>query len=686
MYTIAPKTLKEYIEDTSVKLPRFQRKATWNEKKRFELALSIFKNYPLGASILSREKQIKYLLDGRQRRDTLTMIYENPEVLYFWGKKYFHVKKSDDVQELKRKFDEGVQEFIELDTDDEKEAQTSEEDESFDENVNENAPSEQLDEDSVEDDELSALKSAICFGFLNKSGKMSGLTAAFDFRQYFEEKPIFWNGFYEEDHKTISGKKLRDKIHEYCRRYPSTYRQKEEFIKFMSDYGFKSETLRVKFEKEIEADWSDRQLKVIEFFEVVDRIFQSRSISFIETFDITPTDSQKIFNLINTGGTKLTSSEILSAKPKWNSVLPPVSQNFRAAIKSLYGELTLDVADSENPVKWDIPASLTYYLGDDQNSGLGLFFNLKDIAKRITTGFQLFTGFHYKGVKKEDIAEMADKFDWDHYEDKCQIIKHFFNALSTNKYLKILRSWGKCLSDVVSDGPTLNFLFLAFRSFVELGGPVGFESTKKRIFDKNVFILLDQAIYQYQCNLWKGSSDSLIAKNIEAFENHKDRDENGLFTPIEKTRWEDTLKQVFDDNQINGRPIVKDSLLPMVYYYCILIEKKGKDYEDPGEVDHILPQAAWTSASISNKEAVQNSLFNLALLPKSINGPKSNNCLSSIEINAPHLASEISDYEEIPEGDFKKYSNVSNYEDLKTLRRGLYEKAYIDTRKTILAS
>lgn len=87
MYEIFPKSLKEFIEDTSIKLPRFQRKATWDEKKRFELALSVFKNYPLGASILSKEmdesKNItEWLLDGRQRRDSIKMIYENPENLY----------------------------------------------------------------------------------------------------------------------------------------------------------------------------------------------------------------------------------------------------------------------------------------------------------------------------------------------------------------------------------------------------------------------------------------------------------------------------------------------------------------------------------------------------------------------------------------------------------------------------
>lgn len=54
----------------------------------------------------------------------------------------------------------------------------------------------------------------------------------------------------------------------------------------------------------------------------------NRKVAIIETHDITSTDSQKIFNLINTGGTQLTASEILSAKPKWNAPIKPPSEKY----------------------------------------------------------------------------------------------------------------------------------------------------------------------------------------------------------------------------------------------------------------------------------------------------------------------------------------------------------------------
>jgi hypothetical protein len=366
----------------------------------------------------------------------------------------------------------------------------------------------------------------------------------------------------------------------------------------------------------------------------------------------------------------------------------PVAQSFRQPIATLYNkDLQVDGADPDKPVKWDIPASITYYLSpDDDTSGLGLFFRFNDAASRITTGFQLVSGFFSKGVKKEDIAELADSMDWNHYDEKCANVKRFFDVLNTNKYLKTIRSWGKCLADIVSDGPTLNFLFLAFRSFQELGGPTGFENTQKKIFDKNVFILLDRAIYEYQCNLWKGSSDSTIAKNLAAFDSRKDRDSNGLFNPIPDNAWPDVISKANNSLTINGKLIVKDDLKPIVFFYYILKGINGKDSKDPAEVDHIMPQAKWQSVTVANKEALQNSLFNLALLPKSINGPKSNNYLNTLKIEAGDLADEVSVYEEIPLIEFEKFSNVSNYKDLKAKRDGLYLDAYTEKRKHILES
>ena len=55
MYEIRPETVKTFITDRNIKLPRFQGKQTWDEKKNFQLCISLFKEYPIGVCILSVE-------------------------------------------------------------------------------------------------------------------------------------------------------------------------------------------------------------------------------------------------------------------------------------------------------------------------------------------------------------------------------------------------------------------------------------------------------------------------------------------------------------------------------------------------------------------------------------------------------------------------------------------------------
>lgn len=83
MYEIRPETVKSFITDRNVRLPRFQRKQTWDPKKNFQLCISLFKEYPIGVCILSvdesKGKTVRWLLDGRQRKNALTKMYEDPE-------------------------------------------------------------------------------------------------------------------------------------------------------------------------------------------------------------------------------------------------------------------------------------------------------------------------------------------------------------------------------------------------------------------------------------------------------------------------------------------------------------------------------------------------------------------------------------------------------------------------------
>lgn len=702
MYDIFPKSLKEFIEDSTIRLPRFQRKASWDYKKRFELALSIFKNYPLGASILSKEivdgNLTEWLLDGRQRRDSLKIIYWNPEELYTWAKKYLPIKKGQNIDDIATTFRDKVADFIEEPEKDvyseiEKENGFVPETKVEDENDNDDSSIDvtDLENDSetdakvVDQQELDSLLSLIKIAYIyKKNDSYSGLTYSFDFSDYLTGK-AFVSNFYSEDKAHVDCIKLRKFIQDYVLSVPK-HNQVDEFIKYLdSRFDWKKPDSKDKLETKLNNEWSERQLKIIECFKKIDVIFLNRKIAIIETHTITPTDSQKIFNLINTGGTKLTASEILSAKPKWNVSIANPSQKMQKAIQKLYKGLEHGEGEYTKFVRWDIPASITYFFDDsDSSSGFSLFFKINDddVANRITNGFKILSGLLTKGVKKEEINELYKVINWEDYEDKINEIKEFFDLFKQNKYLNTIQSWGKCLSDVLSDGPTMNMLFILYRNWVDLGKPKGFSSEAMKIYNKNIFIILDRCVYEYLSNQWKGSSDSTIARNIDSYMKGNETDSKHLLEPIPDNYWKTLIETLSSKNMINGKLITKGILAPLVFYYNCLKGINGDGYDNPGEIDHIMPQSLWNSSAATDKDAVQNNVFNLALLPKNINSPKKDQVLSSI--TDENMIALISKYEEIEAQDFVNYSNISKYPELKQKREKLYSDVFEKKRKEIL--
>ena len=110
MFQIEPKSLKEYVTDENIKMPRFQRSEVWKEKQKFDLMLSICKQYPIGSVILCCEVNNangmteKWLIDGRQRYSTIQQILLSPDLLWNWAKKTLKIKDTSSEEEIREKF------------------------------------------------------------------------------------------------------------------------------------------------------------------------------------------------------------------------------------------------------------------------------------------------------------------------------------------------------------------------------------------------------------------------------------------------------------------------------------------------------------------------------------------------------------------------------------------------------
>ena len=121
-YIIEPISVFSFVTDPSIKLPRFQRKATWNKEQNFELAISIFQDYPVGVVIVNKEKDESWLLDGRQRRTALIEMRENPIILYDWAKKYIGFKANEDPSELRKNYWGKVDKYLQKEDTNEKDS------------------------------------------------------------------------------------------------------------------------------------------------------------------------------------------------------------------------------------------------------------------------------------------------------------------------------------------------------------------------------------------------------------------------------------------------------------------------------------------------------------------------------------------------------------------------------------
>lgn len=670
MYEIRPESIKTFITDRNVKLPRFQRKQTWDEKKNFQLCISLFKEYPIGVCILSveenRGKNVRWLLDGRQRKNALSMMYDDPENIYNWAKKFIGFKNSDQPSEIEEKFTQKINEYIEADLDDEFEELNLDNDE----------------DDSVSRDENDdSIISSGTYGldFLldiikvihNKQKRNSGFTKPFDLSKYVNRLPYLENDI---QGAKLSSRKVKTFIDEYRKYCDDEYIDYEDvksfynFIKIRCDVQDEKKTLAFIKEK-----WEPIKERIL-IVEKIDSMLTNSKIGVIEVKNLNPSDSQKIFNIINSEGEKLTAVEILSAKPHWNIIVDNPSQYAVDATKELYkriGTIQTDV------VRWDLPATFLKRIG--KNIAIKQFSDSKsDFEKELTYGFKLLSGILLGGVKKESIEELSKMpINWSSdIENLVYDFQNMFKLIASFDYFKYLKSWNTTIMELTSDAIALDFIIIAYKDWCRKGKPIG--DTKAKQFQKNCFILWDRLIFEYINKQWRGSSDQKIANNIISLKNESD-----LFSPVHTDKWRGILEdQIFEFSMIENSDISMAMMKPLLYHFYCLMQIQGPDTSYNIEIDHIIPQTLFNESSIIRKEVIQNNLLNLGLLPKDENIAKSNKKL--ILIDSQWLKDQILKYEFISEDKFVEYSNVTNYQNMFDDRKSIFLKAYTIKRSDLL--
>lgn len=309
MYEIRPESVKSFIIDKNIRLPRFQRKQTWNEKKNFELCISLFKEYPLGVTIVNVENKnginIRWLLDGRQRRNALVKMYEDPENIYLWAKKYIKFQNKSQPDEIKEMFWKMINEYVEYDEEEQDPDQSNESD-----NYSDNDNTVGIDNDSeipsenIQSSGLDFLLDIILM-IHNKKTNCTGFSKPFNLSKFVQKLPYIESN---DGSQILSSKKLKTFIDQY--------RIEADTISPDTFYSFVDSRMNItnadNLKKYINEKWDQIKYRIY-MIERLDSILTNSKIGIIEVKEILFADSQKIFNIINTKGEKLSAVEVLSA-------------------------------------------------------------------------------------------------------------------------------------------------------------------------------------------------------------------------------------------------------------------------------------------------------------------------------------------------------------------------------------
>ena len=664
-YIIEPISILSFVTDPNIKLPRFQRKATWVKEQNFELAISIFQDYPVGVVIVNKEKDESWLLDGRQRRFALIQMRENPVILYNWAKKYIGMKANEDLSTLKEKYWDRVDKYLQKeeagDAESTEEGYGGEED-----GIEDSFDSEKQKEG------LQTLLDLILMVHQIKNG-ISRWERDFDFSKYFH-KIEYVN---QRENNKINPVKLRKFLLDLKEELKGRPLTREMFVEYYTDKFAICDNQEKKFAEAVDHRWNDIEFAVETIFKS-EKVFIDARIGLIKLTNVSPLDAQNIFSRINRGGTLLKAEELLSAKPFWNVKINSANTKLKELVKNMYERIGVEIP--KDIYRWDIAATLLLRI-DDKDL---LFDSYKESKEKgevsieqITLGFKLISSVFQRGMSSKHVNDLERNADinWEiSIDDLIADIDKVCEILVKDSFFKYFQSWKKPMAKLMGNAIVLEFITIVLEDWKDLGRPT-VSSTSFSRFQQHARILFDRLVYEYATKMWRGSGDSKMASDIN---NWRER-----LHPVEQSTWMEFITAACS-GKYKGENVTQKILTPVLYYYYILTDRSpSSSLDEQFEVDHLYPQDKFKDndmIDISNKD----SLCNLSLLPKKENISKSNKALK--EIVDPWLIQQITIFADIQQCDFEKYSDLSNMDELKCSRRSLYEKAFKETRNSKLAN
>ena len=660
-----------YFITNKIELPRFQRKATWKDIDNFKLCISVFKGYPIGVIIVNENGTKKYLLDGRQRRNALITLYNNPVEVYNWAVRFIGIKSNMPEAEVRDRFAEKISDYLQSEFN-----KSTEDSENTDSGYDaENIMQEGRTFDSeIQNENMRALLDLILLVHTKYKGT-NRFAGMFKFDKIIPieelEYSAYANGEYFIDHNKLK-KFIKNRI-------DNDETDKVEFTSYLIKRHKLSEKDARKLDDYITSQWEYFE-KCFDTIRKTDEIIVNARIGLIRLIDASPLDAQNIFSLVNGGGAPLTAEELLSARPFWNMEISNPTDSIKQDAKELYNFLGINVP--ANIVRWDACATL---LSRIDNSNLIFsrmsFADCKNtqalFTKKLTLGFKLLSAVYVGGINSNSVKELENerktKINWE--KDVESFIREFNIALDLLydcEYFKYLLSWKQSVMSLMGSSVALEFAALIYKKWVDLQKPTK-GTPKCKEFQKCALVLFDRLLHEYSSRLWAGAADSRVAKDLSTG--------NDRFKVVPYSEWEEVINKFATGNTSK----VEKGII--YHYYCLKKMRPCFDGEGANatyEIDHIYAQAQFGSA-ITIDPTLMESLGNKALLPKLENIAKSDKTLKELESHS-WLFSEIMRVTGIKMEDVEKYSDIVNIQDLIDERIKDYKTVFSKDRISLLNS
>lgn len=681
-YVIEPKAATEFIA-AKIDLPLFQRAPSWTPSKNFNLTLSVFKGYPVGVVVVSAgpfHTANKVLLDGRQRREALTQMLD-PQNLYDWAVKALKLGRKHTELEFEDAYWIAVEDFLGDHSQGDEEPTSGVADETLAES--DESPSSAPDDDpddasatpttapeSLSIKGLKPLEELLRVLLLCRGG---AFTAPFNFAPYLTTtKGLKFFKTSEGGKPRISSSDLCQWIRDSEPAWSAAGSTPDALAQWLADtYNVQDESaLRTHIQKE----WAKIQARVTAVLQLESRLADTR-IGYIEVAAPTTADEMKIFELINTSGTALTSAEILSARADWNKEVADPPEAVKVARASLYKSLKIDPRDSEVR-RWDVAATLIERLSLDWVFGT---FDSKKTAfeQRTQLGFQLYAGHYLGRIMKDDLGDLGSaKVPWDSLELDHIIEKSL--AAASSVPLSLWESWSKSgfsLLSAMSAAVAMDFILLLARDWIRKERPS--KGADAKAVRRNAATILDRLVFEYLDGQWGHAGDSRLARDLQNLEGSPK-----VMVPVSTESWNGLLTKAlggeppFNLSPTKGKTAPTKPVRLLLLYFCMLRGLDAPTIMDKGyAVDHIIPEAAFEASPVGSQ--YRNRITNLALVPGAFNAKKSDRALNDLPADhRPWLVSKIAAYEQIPESDFDKYSDPSGAEALHEFRSEVWSETF----------